>query len=288
MKPMTCLECGAAYDESFGFCLADGARLRDNRMNQPASPASGYPNAACGKCGSSNKEGATFCKRCGNALPLEQAPSRMVVPVTQPQTIVMDHEVPEHAGMFAATASHKSPASIIFGTIGMLLFAGLVGVLAYNVGSRGGAANTNLVSSNTSNVSTSNANANMRATPTPYKALSNSTTTSDPLIGRTGVLTTDVNLRESPHRTSSKMGTHYQGARIRILDTAEVPNDEGGTSTWYRVTVTSYGTSQDPNNYGLGKNPGSADEGWMNSNPKVWDNFARAELHKRTVDLDSN
>jgi hypothetical protein len=115
---------------------------------------------------------------------------------------------------------------------------------------------------------------------------STSSSSSSSRSGRTGTLTIDVNLREYASKDATKVGTHYRGARIRVLETAEVPNDEGSTSTWYRIEVLSYGTSMDPNNSGLDKDPGSEDEGWINSYPKIWDASSRTSYNKSTVSLD--
>jgi hypothetical protein len=122
--------------------------------------------------------------------------------------------------------------------------------------------------------------------PTVDQSNINAQTTSR--IGKTGILTTDTNLREEPDPNSDKVGTQFKGARIKVLEVAEVPNDEGGTSVWFHVQVTSYGKSIDPNNYGLEKDPDSKDEGWINSNPKVYDPSKKTQVHKRTVDFDDN
>ncbi len=93
----------------------------------------------------------------------------------------------------------------------------------------------------------------------------------DPRIGKTGTLTTDTNLRESPDPESTWLGTHYRGARIRISDVTSVTNSEGGTSVWFRIEITSFGTSVDPNNYGKDKDDYSQDTGWVNSFPYVYE-----------------
>jgi hypothetical protein len=168
--------------------------------------------------------------------------------------------------------------------VGALLLAGVAAVIAYNYGA-GSAANVN-VNTNTNKSNSSGGTTPTKApTPTPT-ATQDSNSVSSSLVGKTGTLTTDVNLRDSPDRTSSKVGTHYQGARVRVVDTAEAPNDEGTLSTWYRIEVTSYGTSLDPNNYGQGKDPGSLDEGWINSEPKVYDPVKKTQVRKRTVNFD--
>jgi len=75
-------------------------------------------------------------------------------------------------------------------------------------------------------------------------------TTTNPAaaIGREFLTTTDVNLRQGPSRTTSKVGMANGGSRVRVLRVS------GG---WYEVMVLEYaGQKEEPN---------ASDQGWLNN-----------------------
>ncbi|MFN0141498.1 MAG: hypothetical protein ACKVQW_15605 [Pyrinomonadaceae bacterium] len=109
---------------------------------------------------------------------------------------------------------------------------------------------------------------------------------SDTRIGKTGTLTTDSNIREFADPNSSKLGTHYRGAKVKILDVTSVFNDEGGTSVWFQIEVTQYGSSADPANAGLDKDYGSQDVGWVNSYPYVYVDNGRRKIRTQLIRFD--
>lgn len=90
---------------------------------------------------------------------------------------------------------------------------------------------------------------------------------------------------ESASKDSYLVGTHYRGAKVTILDVTTVPNSLGGTTDWYKIEVTSYGSSMAPDKYGEnGKDPGSGDVGWVNSYPEVYEN--NRKVRRTLIDFD--
>lgn len=82
--------------------------------------------------------------------------------------------------------------------------------------------------------------------------------------GRTGRLTTNLNLRSAPNKTASSVGIHFQNARVRILDEKSFKMPDG-YSTWYKVEVVEYGCDTQEG-LGCGKSSNSdADIGWLNA-----------------------
>lgn len=84
------------------------------------------------------------------------------------------------------------------------------------------------------------------------------------VVGRTGSLITDVNMRREASKYAEIIGTHFMKAKVKILAIESYPVN-GEISTWYRVKVISYGCSAD-SSLGCGKkSSGDSDEGWMNA-----------------------
>lgn len=87
---------------------------------------------------------------------------------------------------------------------------------------------------------------------------------------KTGTLAWDTALREFPEKDAPQVGIHYRNARVRILDVADVQDENGKTVKWYKVEVTQYGTSVREENEGQEKDPYSGDIGWVHSNPEIY------------------
>ena len=284
---MICTECSTAYSDEFMYCLSDGAPLIDDNAETPTVVRSDRAftglEVICPSCALPGPADSRFCKRCGYSLPSAQAevPVAATIPIIQPPAPPTAFESPP------TSTARTNPTPFILIAVGGVLLAIVAAVVAYNLGVGTTAANSS-AAVNTLNANKTSVNNAASASRTASPAPSATNSAADPVVGKAGTLTTDVNLRDSPDRNSQKVGTQYQGARIRILATAEAPNDEGTLSTWYRIQVTSYGTSLNPNNYGQSKDPDSADEGWINSNPKVYDQTQKKQVHKRTVDFGDN
>jgi uncharacterized Zn-finger protein len=285
MPEMICPKCGRNYSEDLLYCLDDGTRLIERReepeietvahprfvvdMNAPAD------HEFCPACGTANKVGSRFCKKCGQPLADVSEPPFTPEALVTPVVIEEDPRRKSYVGVIA----------VAFGLLGIFLLIVIVRLIAYNWnGGSTTAANANNAASSTPTPTPKP----KTPTPSPTVDQSNINAQTTSRIGKTGTLTTDANLREEPDPNSDKVGTQYKGARVKVIEVAEVPNDEGGTSVWYHVSVTSYGRSTDPHNAGLEKDPDSADEGWINSNPKVYDQSKKTQVHKRTVDFGDN
>ncbi|HEY2848125.1 MAG TPA: zinc ribbon domain-containing protein [Pyrinomonadaceae bacterium] len=279
---MICPKCGRNYTEDLLYCLDDGTALAavieesqietiaDSRFVVDPFAAAGHEY--CPACGTPNKASSRFCKKCGQPID-----DQVVVPPVDPTpvypTIVQENPRRRGYGGWIALA---------FGLVSLLLLVIIVGLVVYNSGGTT-PANVN------ANLTTPTATPKPKtSTPSPTIDQSNINAQTTSRIGKTGTLTTDTNLRAEPDPSSDKVGTHYKGAHVKVLEVEEVANDEGGTSIWYHVVVTSYGRSTDSNNSGLDKDPDSADEGWINSNPKVYDQSKKTQVHKRTVDFGDN
>lgn len=281
MADMICPKCGRNYSDLL-YCLDDGTRLLEVQ-EEPEVETVAHPRIVidtsgpagdqefCPSCGTPNDGGSRFCKKCGR--PLSGA---AVVPPVEPSTVFPDAVVVERR-----QRSYAPWVALMFGLLCLLLIVVIVGIVVYNSGGVG-AGNVNVAVNGTPTATQKP----KTPTPSPTGDQSNINAETTSRIGKMGVLTTDTNLREEPDPKSDKVGTQYKGARVKILEVAEVPNDEGGTAIWFHVQVTSYGKSIDPNNAGLDKDPDSKDEGWINSNPKVYDPSKKAQVHKRTVEFD--
>lgn len=74
--------------------------------------------------------------------------------------------------------------------------------------------------------------------------------TPQPIVGRGGTTTTDVNLRSGPNSNNRKVGLAERGSYVRVLSVA-------GDGVWYEVEVTQHGRVKEDRN--------SSDRGWLNS-----------------------
>lgn len=79
----------------------------------------------------------------------------------------------------------------------------------------------------------------------PPRTAANQTTA----IGREFLTTTDVNLRQGPNATASRVGLAGVGSRVRVLRVS---------GSWYEVQVLEYATPK--------AEPEASDQGWLNSN----------------------
>ncbi len=117
--------------------------------------------------------------------------------------------------------------------------------------------------------SSANANRSVVNSVAKINAPAQNTVPVSPLVGRTGSLTTNQNIRSESHKTAESLGVHYQGARIEVLDERTYTTDDGTSATWYRVKVLENGCDQ-TTGMGCGNDlygmPGqAASVGWMNA-----------------------
>ncbi len=299
-NPAGALYCGTCRSQ-----LGGDVTLEPRPDLKPTEPV----ETICSNCGTPNPPDSDFCGECGQTIfhnvvapppPPPPPPPKKTEQTTNP--FDPEYEMPEFAtaaGANGGTSSVSTTAAEIPDSAkalkSLLIIALVVGgislpviwVAVANSGTK-----TPVVANyaavnyavNVKPASNTRANAiNVPANVAPSNTLANS---SDPVIGKTGTLNFDTNLREFPDKLSSKLGTHYRDARIKILEVKSVPNDEGSTSRWYKIYVTQYGVSMDPANEGKDKDDYSQDTGWVNSYPVVWDKSLKKIIHKTLIRFD--
>lgn len=140
------------------------------------------------------------------------------------------------------------------------LIVGVIGVLGLTFSLFPGSSSSQMMSSYSNNSAATYKNPN--AAKMPLNTSSGSTSSS--AVGRSGRLTTDLNIRKEPNKYAESIGIHYMNARVQVLEAQSYPVEDE-VSTWYRVKVIEYGCSRDPS-LGCGKNSSNdADQGWMNA-----------------------
>lgn len=259
----------------------------------------------CPNCGAANLAGSVFCNSCGQALKSASTgeinnPDRPVF--MPPQTIPTF--TPEQQNTFSGAQSatgyfqpptpppqRKNPVFTI--AIGLFAFAFIGGFIAYINSSRGSVPANNSASSNNSmrsnstnmynvtNYKTNTSNTNYSSSTTNMNSLSstaNTNSSSSSLIGREGRLTINAHIRVAPYKNAESRGTHYEDAKIEVLEVNSYPTEDG-PSTWYKVRVLENGCDRKEGN-GCGndwvrdgyKYYGEAEmEGWMNAKNIVLD-----------------
>jgi|GEM_PF-2445402 len=291
-----CPQCNETFPDNGMFCLHDGSMLHadsnktktlDSERVSMREDSVSDEFADCFACGFSNRAKSRFCKKCGASITAAgklKGDGVSGKAESQPHSSLLALEtasVVDSPAGFVVNTTDPTPDRTAMLIVVLVAIIVIGGVIIYSRQSSE-AARSNIASNanRSANVNRTVANAT-NTLPSGYTT-TNSTSSPDWRIGRTGVLSTDSNLREYPNPNSFKLGTHYRQARVRVLEIAEVQNDEGGMSTWFRVAFISYGKSVDPQNSDYDKDPGTPDEGWVNSYPKVWDaqtnGYTRKEL----------
>lgn len=237
----------------------------------------------CPNCSTPIPPDSGFCGECGQAVKKAAPPPPPPPPKFKAAVLSSDAQI----SPTTVSTSNNAVRNMFIGVGAFCLFIVVLAVVSNTSKSSSSSYNSNtnsavVVNSNTrmANGRSSNTTSNSQVTvsKTPNKS------SSDSRIGKTGTLTRDANLRETANKDSYKLGTHYRGARIKILDVETVPNSLGGTTDWFKIEVTSYGESMDANNYGQSKDPGSEDVGWINSYPEIYENYRKTRV--AIVDFD--
>jgi Double zinc ribbon len=259
-----CQNCRSANPIEAGFCGKCRHQLRNTvdvalGTDEQKSQLLG---SLCPNCSTPVPPASGFCGECGQAVKTSTVAPPPPPPPPQSGTVTAEFRSNEKQ-----TIEVPGPPSTLFqdpkfriisiAVAGVLLF--IVVVVAIS-GVKGGSSNgSSRAPSETPKLGPP------PGTPNVYK--------SDRRIGKTGTLIRDANLREIPGGTEIKYltGTHFRGAKVRILDVAAAEDSKGNTYDWFKIQVTSYGESMDANNAGLEKTTGSADVGWIHSFPKLYD-----------------
>jgi hypothetical protein len=247
----------------------------------------------CPNCGAGNPSGSSFCPNCGQAL--KTSPQAGIGYASQPnfKTQTLPPQVTPNqpqvtpnqptgsfpAGQTAAfnvpppsqPPKSKMPLFLIAGAIACFIVI-LIAISAskpdYAVNNANYTNNT-VATGNTKPSTPSKVNNGNR--PTPANTMNSNSSSSD--IGKKGRLITNLRIRSAPNKTAEILGTHYQNARIEVLDSTSFTADDGEYVTWYKVRVLENGCDTEGKN-GCGndierdgyKYYGEAEmEGWMNS-----------------------
>ncbi len=273
----SCPQCKHYFEDDFAFCLNDGTMLEDEsgeietrigqRVQMPMSAGTGA-EAPCPSCGMSNRVHSKFCKKCGVTLAAAVSPPLIGLGAFSPQIPADAPDwrpnifTPPAAVSGANQRPDRNNTNILLGAIltTLVVIGGIV-IYSFWAPETTGDAKGNRAIANAVNTSASNGSNAVNKAP--------NTASADPRIGKVGTLTTDANIRAEPDSNYGKLGTQYRGARVRILDVASGVNKDGGTSIFFKIEVMSYGVSLEPSNYGLGKDPGTPDVGWVNAYPMI-------------------
>lgn len=302
----SCPQCNSVFADDYVFCMNDGTTLTDESGEQETLVAQRFSISTsllspdmlveCPNCALANRANSKFCKKCGSSVTGSSSPfayprapqdpfsgissnefsfsqhSTDFTPQVQTserlnETVAIDSQIFTPPATTAAPAGVSSPFSknvVIALLVGAVSVGGFIMYVSnQNPGSQKDTSKTSVAKNTSTTSSAAVANA--------VNAASNiGPSGNDPRIGKIGTFTTDSNLREYPNGNAYKVGTHYNGARVRVLDSANVTNDDGSTSVWFKIEVLSYGVSLDPANAGFDKDPGSSDTGWVNSYPRLW------------------
>ena len=271
-----CSKCGHWGNSARAVCGKCGAQI--GRLGAGVAAGSAVPKtqllgSICPNCGAGNDADSVFCVNCGQALktvPQTETETKTVanpifptnmppIPVSQTNTFSASAGQSAAAPNFTpkkTSPDSKMPLFIIMGAVAFLI---VVGLIAFN------SKKTN--SDNYTTVSPSPSSSSRTNSPTPYKSNSPS-----PLIGRKGRLTTNLNIRGSSGKYSEIWGTHYEGARVQILEVESFYADDGEYVTWYRVKVLENGYDQKTGN-GNGNNwERNGNFGWMEAEMEGWMN----------------
>jgi uncharacterized OB-fold protein len=268
----SCPNCHAVNPPSALFCGKCRERLRfDVEVANPGTDVSRTQllGSLCPNCSTPVIPGFPFCGECGQAVktPAAAAPPPPPPPPS-PESITRDYSSTDLSG----TPGSEPGMNRIALVVGGLVVLALVIIVGVSIGGR----------------SSSSGNNSSLSTPRPTPMISGTPNTSkgDSRIGKIGRLSTDMNLRAYPGATDSnpKIGTHYRNARVRILDVESVKDSKGNMYDWFKIQVTEYGQSADPNFAGQSKDPGSPDVGWIHSYPNV--SLNSTEERKYSVNFD--
>ncbi len=162
-----------------------------------------------------------------------------------------------------STSERKSPIFAV--VIGLLVLIFIGGFIAAYISSKKSEPVNNSANKSSNNLTASNSTKSSNAN------YSSSAT------GRKGRLTMNINIRSASNRYAEIRGTHYENARVEILDAYSYTTEEGYV-TWYKVRVLENGCDK-KQGYGCG-NHWERNEyfGWMEAEMEGWMNAKYIEL----------
>lgn len=261
-----CPQCNAEYPNDYRFCLIDGETLGERDAEQEtlvknrlvfSIPSPAGLSLNCRTCGVANSSDSRFCKNCG--APLQEAAAGGTPP-----------GVPSPGGHGDSTGTTADPvrrtlpvilAGLLLGSL--IIAAAIIYSSQPGPGDQSGGNNLNKLPKNT-------ATATPTPTPTPTKTATpaNTNTPAAEILGKTGRLSTNQNIRSDSNRYAESLGVHYQDAQVEVLEETSY-NTEDGPSTWYRVRVIRNGCDREGKmgcgNDLEGRRGQAAMQGWMNA-----------------------
>lgn len=278
MAMRACPKCKAEIEADSVFCGKCGMPLEDagHRDESFYLARTRRLDSFCPRCSAPVVPNSTFCGKCGQAVKAAgsssapNTPQPPPTPLSRQKTEQFNNPPPPSfqptttpapqstTAQFNVSPTNLSPGvstatgdkKIIYGALAFgafLLVMVLLGVVIQNSRGRG---------TTDGNVST--------------------TSVKDSRIGREGYLTTNLNLRGEPNSTSYLLATHYENAKIKVLDVQTFSD----SPDWYKIKVLEYGTDVKTGN-GKGKNnPGASDGfGWMLGADEGWVNAKFVKLN---------
>lgn len=240
----------------------------------------------CPNCGAGSPAASSFCPNCGQAL--KTSPQAGVDYASQPnfkvQPLPPQVTPNQQTGSFSAgqtstingspqsqSPKTKMPLFLIAGAIACFIII-LIAISASrpdNAVNNANYTNKAVATNNTKPSTPSKAN-NVNHMASDNTMNSNSSSSN---IGKKGRLITNLRIRSAPNKNAEILGTHYQNARIEVVDSTSFYAEDGEYVTWYKVRVLENGCDTEGKN-GCGndierdgyKYYGEAEmEGWMNS-----------------------
>lgn len=281
--PTQCPNCGHWGRAERTLCGKCGRQI--NVRGEGVAPGTTAPRtqllgSICPNCGAGNEADSVFCVNCGQALKIVSQTKTEAVsrPIFAPPILINQPNAFSAEQTFAPPDYQPQKSAFNSKILLFVLFGGLVflvfGLLAYSSRRK---TETNSNNANYTNYGKSTYNSTRaNSSNSNYSAMNTNrtnTTSGSSLIGRKGRLTTNLNLRIAPDRYAETRGTHYENARLEILDSASFYADDGEYVTWYKVKILQNGCDRVGTN-GCGNNwerngykgYGEAEtEGWMNS-----------------------
>ncbi len=250
-----CANCGHWGNADRAFCGKCGGQI--NSLDTGILPGTSEPKtqllgSICPKCGSPNKSAGGFCGKCGQALKASKPE-----PDPESQVSGFDDNI---SNVKPIPSGLNTP--LIFTGLGIVSFVVVIGVIALNLNKPVPLSNNSINNSNNKNTSSNSGRLN---SPKP----DNSSTS---LIGRKGRLTTNLNIRSRSNKYAEIIGTHYENAKVQILEVESFYADDHEFVTWYKIKVLENGFDQ-KNRNGKGNNwERNETFGWLEAEMEGWMN----------------
>jgi hypothetical protein len=267
-----CPNCQRQFPDEYTFCLKDGATLSAFANQDTAIPTVTTTLNFCGHCAAPISNKYPYCQICGtpNGKFEPESSNAGQKPKNEGATST------ENSDFVDSFLQDKKKLTIIGAVAAVVLL--FVGIIAFNSSNSSTSNTTSNVSTSSNRSNTSN-RINSISTSTAYNSSYSNTNNSDSaVVGQTGRLIMDLNLRSAPNKDSLSLGTHYQDAEVKILETTSF-DTPSGYSSWYKVRVIRDGCStEDRSRCGNNRQIGD-DFGWMQAEKEGWMNAKYIQIN---------